>query len=129
MIELRRPLEGSVGLGHEAADRDGAADVTPSTDLAADSDDLGRQARDLQDVFVGLGRQPAHEVQLHLSPSRAVGGGNRADEVFLGYLLIDHLAHALTAALGGEGEATATTVARQFIGKVDVEGVYASARQ
>ena len=129
VIELRGPLEGSVRLGHEAADRNRAADIAPSTDLAADSDDLGRQARDLQDVLVGLGGQPAHEVELHLPPSRAVGGGDRADEVFLGDLLVDHLAHALTATLRGEGEATATTVARQLIGKVDVEGVHASAGQ
>ncbi len=123
--ELRGPLEGGVGLGDEAADRDRAADVVRLRDLAALCDDLRRHVGDLEDVVVGLGRQAAHEVQLHLAPAVAVGGGDGADQVVFRDHLVDDLADALRAALGGEGQAGAAAVAGQLVGQVDVEGVHA----
>src|SRR5690606_20118718 len=121
--ELRGPLEGGVGLGDEAADGDRAADVVGAGDLAALGDHAGGHVGDLQDVVVGLGGQAAHEVQLDLAPAVAVGRGDGADEVVLGDHLVDDLADALRAALGGEGEAGTAAVAGQFVGQVDVEGV------
>ena len=111
-------------LGHETADGDGAADVVLAGDLAALGDDVDGHVADLQDVLVGLGGQAAHEVQLHLAPAVAVGGGDGTDQVLLGDHLVDDLAHALAAALGGEGETGAAAVARQLVGQVDVEGVH-----
>ena len=56
VVELGGPLERRVRLGHEAADRDRAADVVAAGDLAALGDHLLRQVGDLEDVLVGLGR-------------------------------------------------------------------------
>ncbi len=127
--ELGRPLEGGVGLGDEAADRDRAADVVRAGDLAALLDHVRRHVGDLEDVVVGLRGQAAHEVQLHLTPAVAVGRGDRTDQVLLRDHLVDDLAHALRAALGGEGQAGAAAVAGQLVGQVDVEGVDARGGQ
>ena len=116
-------------LGHEAADRDGAADVLLPAGLPAGLDHLDGEVGDLQHVLVGLGGQPAHEVELHLAPAVGVRRRHRADEVLLGHRLVDHPADALAAALGGEGQAAAPSVAGQLVGQRDVEGVDAGARQ
>src|SRR5262249_60158855 len=73
--------------------------------------------------------QAAHEVQLHLAPAAAVGGGDGADQVLLGDHLVDHLAHPVRAALGGEGEPGTAAVPAQFVGEGDVEGVHTGGRQ
>ena len=91
--------------------------------LAAGPDHLDGQLGDLQHVLVGLGRQTAHEVELHLAPAVGVGGRHRADQVLLGHRLVDHPADPLAAALGGEGQAGAPSVAGQLVGQGDVEGV------
>ena len=127
--ELGGPLERGVRLGHEPADRDGAADVAAAADLAARLDDALGHLGDLEHVLVGLGGQPAHEVELDLSPARPVRGGDGADEVVLGHHLVDDLADALGAALGREGETGATTVAGELVGEVDVEGVDTGGRK
>ena len=98
-------------------------------DLAAGLDDPLGELGDLQHVLVGLGREPAHEVELHLPPAVAVGGGDGPDQVVLGDHLVDDLADPLAAALGGEGEAGAAAVAGQLVGEVDVERVDPGARQ
>ena len=123
--ELRRPLERRVGLGDEPADRHRAADVVLAGDLAALGDHVHRHVGDLEDVLVRLGRQAAHEVQLHLAPAVAVRGGDGPDQVLLRDHLVDDLAHALGAALGREGQAGAAAVAGQLVRQVDVEGVHA----
>ena len=128
-VELRGPLERRVRLGHEPADRDRAADVVAAGDLAALRDHLLREVGDLQDVLVGLGGQAAHEVELHLAPARGVRRRDRADQVLLGDHLVDHLAHPLRAALGGEGQARTAAVARELVGQVDVERVDPGAGQ
>ena len=92
-------------------------------------DDVDRHVADLEDVLVGLGRQAAHEVQLHLAPAVAVRGGDGADQVLFRDHLVDDLAHALGAALGGERQARAAAVAGQLVGQVDVEGVDAGRGQ
>ena len=127
--QLTAPLERRVRLRHEPADGDGAADVLAAAHLAPGLDDAARHVGDLQDVLVGLGGQAAHEVQLHLTPARAVCGGNGVDEVVLGDHLVDDLADALAAALGRERQTRAAAVARQLVGEVDVERVDARRRQ
>ena len=128
-VELGRPLERRVRLGHEPADRDRAADVVAAGDLAALGDDLLRQVGDLQDVLVGLGGQPAHEVELHLPPAVGVRRRDGPDQVLLGDHLVDHLAHPLRAALGGERQPGAAAVAGELVGQRDVEGVDPGRRQ
>ena len=92
-------------------------------------DDLLGQVGDLQHVVVGLGRQAAHEVELHLPPPGGVGRGDGADQVFLGHHLVDDLADALAAALGCERQTGTATVAGELVGQVDVERVDAGRRQ
>ena len=123
VVELGRPLERRVRLGHEAADRDRAADVVAAGDLAALGDHLLGQVGDGQHVLVGLGGQAAHEVELHLPPAVAVRRRDGADQVLLGDHLVDHLAHPLRAALGREGQPGAAAVAGELVGQGDVEGV------
>src|SRR6266496_2044870 len=101
---LRRPLERRVRLGHESADRHGASDVATTGRLASGADHVVGHVGDLEDVLVGLGRQSAHEVQLHLTPPVRVRGGERADQVVLGGDLVDHPAEALRATFGRERE-------------------------
>ena len=67
--------------------------------------------------------QAAHEVELHLPPAVGVRRRDGADQVLLVDRLVDHLAHPLAAALGGEGQAGATAVAGELVGQRDVEGV------
>jgi hypothetical protein len=96
------PTGRGVRLGHEPADRDGAPDVLAAADLAAGLDDLLGELGDLQHVLVGLGRQPAHEVELDLPPAGPVRRRDGVDEVLLGDHLVDDLAQPLAAALGRE---------------------------
>ena len=102
--------------------------AVPLTCAAGRDDPLG-QVGDLQHVLVGLGRQAAHEVELHLAPAGRVRGGDRADEVVLGDHLVDDLADPLGAALGGERQPGAAAVAGQLVGQVDVERVDAGRGQ
>ena len=53
--QLADPLERRVRLGHEATDRDGAADVLAAAHLTAGLDDLLGEVGDLEDVLIGLG--------------------------------------------------------------------------
>src|SRR5690606_15557778 len=127
--ELRRPLERSMRLRDETTDRHRAADVPAAADLPTGLDDALGQLCDLEDVLVGLGRQAAHEVELDLSPARAVRRGDGADEILLAHHLVDDSADPLAATLGGEGEAGPAPVAGQLVGQVDVERVDARRRQ
>ena len=117
------------GLGDEAADADGAADVARAGHLAAGADDVARHLGDLEDVLVGLGRQADHEVELHLPPAGGVRRRDGVDEVLLAHHLVDDLAQALRPALGGERQPGAAAVAAELLGEVDVERVDARARQ
>src|SRR5689334_12865050 len=121
---LSRPLEGRVRLGHEPADRHRAPDIAPPGCLPPGRDDLARQLRDRHHVGVGLGRQAAHEVQLHLAPAAGVGGGDGPDQVLFGDHLVDHLAHPLRTALGSERQPGPAPVTAQLVGQRDVESVH-----
>ena len=104
VVALRRPLERRVRLGHERADRHRAPDVAMSGDLAPSVDDLLGQVGNREHVLVGLGGQPAHEVELHLPPAVAVRRRDRAQQVVLADHLVDDPSHPLGAAFGGEGQ-------------------------
>src|SRR5262249_50635933 len=111
---LGGPLEGRVRLGNEAADGDRAADVLAATGSAAGTYHLVGHRGDLQHVLVGLGGQPAHEVQLHLPPAAGVGGADRADEVRFGDRLVDDAPNPLAAALWRERQPGPLSVAGQL---------------
>ena len=128
-VGLTGPLERRVRLGHEAADRHRAADVVGAGRLAALADDGVGELGDLEDVLVGLRREAAHEVELHLAPAGGVRGRRRADEVVLADRLVDDPAQPLAAALGREGQAGAASAAGQLLRERDVEGVDAGGRQ
>jgi hypothetical protein len=123
---LPEPLERRLGLGHEATDRErhGGRLVV----AAADAGDLTAQLGDAQGVLVGLGGQAGEEVELHPPPALRVGGVDRGVEVLLGDELVDHLAHAPGAGLGGEGEAAAPGPL-ELGGDADGEGVDPQARE
>ena len=120
---------GVCGLGTNPPMRHGAPDVARPGGGAAGPDDVLGHLGDLEDVLVGLGRQPAHEVELHLAPAGGVGGGDGADQVVLAHHLVDDLAQPLAAALGGEGQPGAPAVAGELLGQVDVERVDPGAGQ
>ncbi len=123
------PLERRVRLRHEPADRHRAADVAGAGDVATGLDHLRRELGDLQHVLIGLRRQPAHEVELDLAPAGAVRGRDGPDQVLFADHLVDHAPQALGATLGREREAGPPAVARQFVGKRDVERIDACGRE
>ena len=128
-IQLRRPLKRGVRLRHEAANADRAANIVATTDFSTLGDDARGHLGDLQHVLVGLGRQAAHKVKLHLPPAIGVRRSNRADQVFLADHLVDDLAQPLAAALGREGQAGPTSAPRELVGQVDVERIDAGRGQ
>ena len=102
---LAEPLERRERLGHEPADR--RLDRRALGVAAADVDAVAGQVDDAERVLVGLRRQPGEEVQLDPPPARAERRVDRGVEVFLADELVDDLAHAPGAGLGGEGQARA----------------------
>ena len=86
------------------------------------------QVDDAEGVLVGLRGEPGEEVELHALPALAERGVDRGEEVLLGDQLVDHLAHAPRAGLGGEREARAAGPL-DLGGHADREGVDAQARQ
>ena len=123
---LPEPLERRERLGHEPAHR--RLDATPVGVLAPDLDAVAGQLGDAERVLVGLGGQPGEEVELHPPPALAEGRLDRAVEVFLADELVDDLAHAPGAGLGGEGEAGAARLL-DLGGDADGEGVDPQAGQ
>src|SRR5215212_1521662 len=126
---LTGPLEGSVRLGYECPDADSAPDVAATADRSSSCDHLLCQIRNGQHVLVGLGRQAAHEIELHLTPAVRVRRCYRANQILLGDHLVDYLAQPLGTALGRERQARSTAIAGEFVGKVDVEGIDPGAGQ
>jgi hypothetical protein len=123
-----RPLKGRVRLGHEGRHRGrhlGGAQVA-----AADGLHARGGLDDAEHVLVGFGGQADHEVQLHaLVPARehALGG---FQDVGLGDVLVDEVAHALGAGLGRKGQARDAArgqIAQQFL--VEAVGAQRGHRQ
>ena len=123
---LPEPLERRVRLGHEAADRRGAARLLRV--LAADLHDLAGQLGDAERVLVHLGGDPDEEVQLHPLPPLRVRALDRGVEVVVGDELVDHLADAPRAALGREREPGAADLL-DLAGDADGERVDPQRRQ
>ena len=100
---LRGPLERRVRLGNEdrRADFDlrSAAVATPTRFF-----DGGGEFDDALDVVQRLRRQADHEVQLDVRPAVSEGRLSRGQEVVVGRRLVDDVAQALAAGLGGEGD-------------------------
>ena len=86
------------------------------------------QVEDAERVVVGLGRQAGEEVELHPPPAGGEGALDRAVQVLLADELVDDLAHAPGAGLGGEGEAGAAGLL-DLGGDADGEGVDPEAGQ
>ena len=61
-------------------------------------------ADDAAHVLVLLGGQADHEVELHLRPAAREDALGGFEQLLLGDVLVDHVAHALRAGLGREGE-------------------------
>ena len=126
-LELARPLEGRVRLGHEDGDRSRdlhLALLAAPHHLATDLEHAVRGGRYRQDVLVGLGGKAHHEVELDAAPPMLEGVSRRALEVFLSHVLVDHVAEALGAGLRGKGE-TAALGTRGGVCHVHPKGVEA----
>ena len=89
--QLGAPLEGSMRLGNEPPDGDGATNVAQTAHCSPGLDDPLGEVGDLKHVFVGLCGQTTHEVQLHLAPAGRVGRGHGVDQVVLADHLVDDL--------------------------------------
>ena len=98
--------------------------VSPA-DLENPAADLG----DRQDVLHRLAGQADHEVELEGAPAAAEGQLGTPGDLLVTDPFVDHVAQALTAGLGGEGETRTTTTRRDGIDQLDREGVDAGARQ
>src|SRR5215207_427793 len=129
MITLRCPLERGMRFGHEATDAHCAADIAPTADSSTGSDHSLGELPNGEYVFVGLGRQATHEIQLDLPPAVRVRRRHGSDQILLSDHLVDHFAHPFGAALGREGKPGAPAVAGQLVGEVDVERVHPCAWQ
>src|SRR6266545_3823268 len=128
-VALACPLKRRVRLWHKRAYRHGATNVTAPGCLPPGLNHPPGEARDREHVLVCLGRQAAHEIELHLPPAAGICGGHGANQILLGDHLVDHLADPLRAALGREGQSGATAVTAQLVGERDVEGVNPGGRQ
>lgn len=96
--ELLRPRERRVRLGHVR--RDARGDPEAAVALRAGAlPRPGREVGDGPEVVVGLARQPAHEVELRAGVALARRGRDRAQQLLLGVVLVDHVAHPLAAGL------------------------------
>ena len=105
---LSLPLESGERLRYEAS----AAYRHFRRFLAADAahhvvicvDDALRELCDPFEIFVGLGRQTEHEIQLDLALPRLKSGSARLEKVFLGDVLVDSVAESLRTGFRSERE-------------------------
>ncbi len=81
-----------------------------------------------QQVVVGLGGQARHEVELDLLGAGGEGAPHAGHDVLLGDVLVDHVAQALAARLGREGEGRRPLLLYQAVEAL-VQGVNAQAGQ
>ena len=108
VIELRAPLERRGGLGdkhrHRDGHRDGAA-TRLGNHGAAELEHMVGQVGDGHDILVALAGKAHHKVELHAVPTSLEGRLGRTVQVLLGHVLVDDVAHALTAGFGGKRQA------------------------
>ena len=65
--------------------------------LVVPIDNLLTEARNAHDVFIGLGRQADHEIELHLRPTVVERDLHGAFELFFRDVFVDDVTHALRA--------------------------------
>ena len=112
---LLAPLKWRVRLGHKVRGRAGDLDVLvepPAAHLAHTPAQLGDAAH----ILFGFGRQANHEIHLHGRPALFKCHGARFHHVVFGDVLVDDIAHALSAGFGRNrktGFADAGDLARQ----------------
>src|SRR5690606_20380701 len=87
--QLRGPLDRTVWRVSKSAHGQCASAIPPAADFPAVVDDRLVELGDLQDVLVGLCRETALAVFLHLSRAGSVVGRNRVYEDLLGKNLVD----------------------------------------
>lgn len=63
------------------------------------------QVGDGHDILIALAGKAHHEVELHAVPTSLEGRLGRTVQVLLGHILVDDVAHALTAGFGGKRQA------------------------
>jgi hypothetical protein len=136
----RAPLKRRVGLGHVRAHADGDAGRAVRDHRAF----FGRFAHlahrafalverafarldDAADVFVLLGGQADHEVELHAVPALAEDALGRLEQLLLGDVLVDDVAHPLRPCLGREREARGADLAH-LVEEIFFEAVGAERR-
>src|SRR5690606_9606094 len=99
---LSAPLKRRVWLRHVRRDADRDPRIAP--ELAPDGVRVLPDGDDAEHVLVLLGREPEDEIKLHLVEAPGEHALRRLEQLLLGDVLVDDVAHALRAGLGGEGE-------------------------
>ena len=69
---------------------------------------------DTNDIFVCLGRQTEHIVELDAVPTALEGDSAGIQQIFLGDVFVDHVAQALATALYGKGQAALANLLQLF---------------
>ncbi len=121
----RHPLERRVRLGDVGRHR--RRDARGAQVAVADLLHARRRLDDAAHVGVLLGRQADHEVQLHALEAAPEHAVRRLDDVLLGDVLGDDVAHALRAGLGRERQ-TARAHGRHLAQQIFVQPVGAQRR-
>ncbi len=126
-----RPLEGRVRLRDQRVHADAHHQPPPAALrelLATRGDHALHEVGDRQHILVTLARQADQEVELHPLPARAERRPHRRQQVLLGHVLVDDVAHPLRARLGCQRQpAFAHTL--QTMRQRNAEGVHAQRRQ
>ena len=100
----RIPLERSPRLGHEGIERDGhTADASAAR--AGAFENLGDEVRDREHVFVALLGQTDHEIKFEIADALAEHHFGGVQNLGLGKVLVDDLAHPLAAGFGSHRHA------------------------
>ena len=102
------PLERRERLRHKAGDADGHRGALSLVGIRIlivfFNHALGKE-RDALNIFIGLGGQSVHEIELDRRLAHVVGNIDRAEQIRLADVLIDRVTQALRACLGRKGEA------------------------
>ena len=101
---LRAPLQRRVRLGHVRRHADRDLGLAAADHALADAQHALAGLDDAAHVVVLLGGQADHEVQLDPVPPALEDLAGRLLDVGLGDVLVHHVAHALSAGLGREGQ-------------------------
>ena len=122
---LSVPLKRRLGFRHEKRTRNGNFHAAPSFRrrclFRAVVGSLG-QTRNAFYVLVGLGRQSNHEVELATTPTGGESRVYRAEQIVFSHALVNDIAQALSARLGGKRQPAALAACHKF-GHFHTEGI------